>query len=73
MAGEHTRIGGAVVRDGRTSILGNHLDIEIDQPLAANLRAKASHAVSGVTNRTTEAGIDMKCVLGKAGIGYDIA
>lgn len=73
MAGKYTTIRGAVVGDGHSSILGNYVDIKIHHPLATNVWIDTSHAMSGVANRATEAGVDMKCMLGEAGICHDIA
>ena len=70
---QHASIRRAAVGDRRSSILGNHVDIKIDQPLATNIRVGASHAVRSVTYRTGEAGVDMALVLGETGICHDLA
>ena len=73
MTGEDAGVGGAVVDDGRGSILGDDVDIEIYQALATDAGIGASHAVRGVTGRTAEAGVDVALVLSEAGVGHDVA
>src|SRR5271166_5087257 len=70
---QRARIGRAAVGDGRTSILGYHVDVKIHQPLATNARVDASHAVCGVAGRTGKSGVDMALVLLEAGVRHDIA
>ena len=72
VTGQRTGVGGPVVGDGH-SIRGDHVDVKIHQPLAADIRVGACHAVRRVTYRTGEAGVDMVLVLGEAGVRHDIA
>ncbi len=73
VAGEHAGISHAAVGDGRARILRHHVDIEIHQALAGYRGARRSHAVRGVTNRATEAGVYVKGVLCEAGVLHNLA
>ena len=70
---EHTGVGRAVVGDGRGSILGYDVDVEIHEALSADAWVGASHPVGGVARRTGEAGVDVALMLGEAGIRHDAA
>jgi hypothetical protein len=48
VTGQRACIGGAVVGDGKRSILEHDVNIKIHQPLAANIRVDASQSVRGV-------------------------
>jgi len=73
VTGQHASIGSAVVGDGRSSVLRNHIDIKIHQPLAAYIRVRTTYAVAGVTRRTGEAGVDMALMLAETGVRHDVA
>lgn len=45
----------AVVGNGYRSVLGNHFQIEIDQPLSGDSWGICTHAVGSVAHGTTEA------------------
>lgn len=73
VASEHARISNAAIGNGRGPILRHHTDIEIHQALAGYRGARRSHAVRGMTNRATEAGVYVKGVLREAGVLHDLA
>ena len=69
----HTSIGRTVVGNGRASILGNHVNIKIHQPLSRDIRGCCAHTVGSVAYRATEARVDMALMLGEGGVCHDIA
>lgn len=71
MAGEHAGVGGVVVGDGLRSILADHVDIEIDEALSAEVGIRASDAVGAVTDRASEAGVHVASVLRELGVGEE--
>ncbi len=71
VAGQNAGVGGVVVGDGRGSVLADDVDVEIDESLAGDVGIRASDAVGGVTNRTSETGVDVAGVLRELGIGEE--
>ena len=65
-------IGCPRIRDGVCSFRRDDVDIKVDEPLSGDGGVIPAHAVSGVTDRTREAVVDVPGVLGEASVGEDL-
>ena len=72
MADEHAAVGGAVVGDGLTVVGGDDVDVEVDEPLAAEVAAGGSHAVRGVAGGAREPCGDVGVVLIPTRVLHDL-
>jgi len=59
------------IRNWRSTVRCNHVDVEVHQPLARDVRAGGAHSVPGVAGRTSEAIVDVPAVLGEARVRND--
>jgi hypothetical protein len=72
VASQSTSIRRPIVGDRLSPVRRNHLDIKVDQPLAGDVRVRASQTMSRVTYRARDALVDMVGVLLKTCIGNDL-
>ncbi len=73
VAGESAGIGRVRIRDRRCAIRSDDVGVEIDEALAGDGSAGASHAVSGVASGARETIVEMTGMLGEAGIRHDLS
>ena len=72
VACQGTRVCAAVVSNGKAGVRGDHVDVEVHEPLAKGIGAARPNPMRSVTSRTTEAIVDVGGVLGKAGVLHDV-
>src|SRR5271165_370541 len=73
VTGQSTGICGMAIRNWCGPVRRNHIDIEVHQPLARNVRAGGAHSMPGVAGRTSKAIVDVPAMLGEARVRHDEA
>ena len=72
MAGQAARISGVTVRDRRSAVRRDNIDVEVDHALAGNVPTGAAHSMRGVAGGAGEAIISVPRMLGEAGVRHDL-
>lgn len=72
VAGQRAAVRGAVIGDGQRAVGCDHVDIEIDQPLATDRSACGSHAVRSMAGGAAETGVDVIIMVVPAGVLHDL-
>lgn|SRR5437016_3116175 len=72
MTSQSTRIGGAIVRNGSSSVRRNHIDVKIDHSLSGRVSTLRAHTMCGMAGGTREAVINVAGVFAKARVAQDL-
>lgn len=73
VAGERARIGRVRIRDRRCAIRSDDVGVKIDESLAGDGSAGASHAMRGVAGGARETVVDVPRVFTETRVGHDLS
>ena len=72
VASQGAGVGGSIVGDGLRTVGRDDFNIKVYEALPGNHGADTAHSVRGVACGTTEAVVDVACVVSEAGVGDDL-